>query len=165
MRSTETLLHIRTTQCYIPGDVRWGLWPHSMARPPCGWRNGLQLCMLAANILNNQPRTNDKGWSSSMRVGLTNLHRKKLTCTKTSKEPRTWKEPLGRPRRRWVDTIRVDLGEVGWGDVDWICLAKGRKRWRALVNSVLNLRVSWNAWKLSSGLTSSGLSSSAQLHS
>jgi hypothetical protein len=48
---------------------------------------------------------------------------------------------LGRPRRRWVDNIRMDLGAVGWGDVDWIGLAKGRNRWRALVNSVLNLRV------------------------
>jgi hypothetical protein len=44
------------------------------------------------------------------------------------------KSPLGRPRRRWVDNIRMDLGEVGWGDVDWIDLAKGRIRWRALVN-------------------------------
>jgi hypothetical protein len=51
------------------------------------------------------------------------------------------KRPLGRPRRRWVDNIRMDLGEVGWGDVDWIGLAKDRNRWRALVNSVLNLRV------------------------
>jgi hypothetical protein len=48
--------------------------------------------------------------------------------------------------------------------VDWIGLAKDRNRWRALVNSVLNLRVSRNAGKLSSGLTSSGLSGSAQLH-
>jgi hypothetical protein len=51
------------------------------------------------------------------------------------------KRPLGRSRRRWVDNIRMDLGEVGWGDVDWIGLAKDRNRWRALVNSVLNLRV------------------------
>jgi hypothetical protein len=51
------------------------------------------------------------------------------------------KRPLGRPRRRWVDNIRMDLGEVGWGDVDWIGLAKDRERWRAHVNSVLNLRV------------------------
>jgi hypothetical protein len=49
---------------------------------------------------------------------------------------------LGRPRGRWVDNIRMDLGEVGWGDVDWIGLAKDRNGWRALVNSVLNLRVS-----------------------
>jgi hypothetical protein len=48
------------------------------------------------------------------------------------------KRPLGRPRRRWVDKIRMDLGEVGWGDVDWIGLAEDRNRWRALVNSVLN---------------------------
>jgi hypothetical protein len=41
---------------------------------------------------------------------------------------------------RWVDNIRMYLGEVGWGDVDWIGLAKDRNRWRALVNSVLNLR-------------------------
>jgi hypothetical protein len=41
----------------------------------------------------------------------------------------------------WVDNIRMDLGEVVWGDVDWIGLAQDRKRWRALVNSVLNLRV------------------------
>jgi hypothetical protein len=50
------------------------------------------------------------------------------------------KRPLGRPRRRWVVNIRMYLGEVGWGDVDWIGLAKDRNRWRALVNSVLNLR-------------------------
>jgi hypothetical protein len=51
------------------------------------------------------------------------------------------KRQLGRPRRRRVDNIRIDLGEVGWGDVDWIALAQDRNRRRALVNSVLNLRV------------------------
>jgi hypothetical protein len=51
------------------------------------------------------------------------------------------RRPLGRPRCRWVDNIRMDLGDVGWGDVDCIGLAKDRNRWRALVNSVLNLRV------------------------
>jgi hypothetical protein len=51
------------------------------------------------------------------------------------------KRPLGRRRRRWVDNIRMDLGEVGWDDVDWIGLTKDRNRWRVLVNSVLNLRV------------------------
>jgi hypothetical protein len=42
------------------------------------------------------------------------------------------KRPLGRPRRRWEDNIRMYLGEVGWGDVDWIGLAQNRNRWRAL---------------------------------
>jgi hypothetical protein len=51
------------------------------------------------------------------------------------------KRPLGRPRRGCVDNIRMDLGEVGLGDVDWIGMAQDRNRWRALVNSVLNLRV------------------------
>jgi hypothetical protein len=51
------------------------------------------------------------------------------------------KRPLGRPRHRWVDNNKRDLGEVGWGDVDWIGLAQDRNRWRAVVNSVLNLRV------------------------
>jgi hypothetical protein len=51
------------------------------------------------------------------------------------------KTPLGRPSGRWVSNIRMDLGEVGWGDVDWISLAQDRGKWRALVNSVMNLRV------------------------
>jgi hypothetical protein len=74
------------------------------------------------------------------------------------------KSPLGIPRRRWVDNIRIDLVDVGWGDVDWIGLAQDRDRWRALVNSVLNLGVTYNAGKLSSVLTTGGLSSGAQLH-
>jgi hypothetical protein len=49
--------------------------------------------------------------------------------------------PLGKSRRRLMDNIRMDLVEVGWVDVDWIGLAQDRARWRALVNSVLNLRV------------------------
>jgi hypothetical protein len=74
------------------------------------------------------------------------------------------KRPLGRPRHRCVDNIRMDLGEVGWGDVDWIGLSQDRNRWRTVVNSVLNHWVPCNAGKLSSGLTPSGLSSSSQLH-
>jgi hypothetical protein len=74
------------------------------------------------------------------------------------------RRPLGRPRCRWVDNIKKDLLEIRLGCVDWIGLAQDRDRWRALVNSVLNFRVPQNAEKLSSGLTSGGLSSSAQLH-
>jgi len=51
------------------------------------------------------------------------------------------KRPLGRPRRRWVDNIRMDLQEVGCGYVDWIGLAQDRDRWLALVSAVMNLRV------------------------
>ena len=51
------------------------------------------------------------------------------------------KRPLGRPRRRWVDNIRMYLQEVGCGYMDWIGLAQDRVRWRTLVSAVMNLRV------------------------
>jgi hypothetical protein len=51
------------------------------------------------------------------------------------------RRPLGRPRRRWEDNIRMDLREVGCGVVDWMELAQDRDRWRALVSAVMNLRV------------------------
>jgi hypothetical protein len=49
--------------------------------------------------------------------------------------------PLGRPRRRWLDTIKMDLGEIGWGGVDWIGPVQDRDKWRAFVNAVMNLWV------------------------
>ena len=51
------------------------------------------------------------------------------------------KRPLGRPKQRWEDTIKMDLQEVGCGCVDWIDLAQDRDRWRALMNAVMNIRV------------------------
>ena len=51
------------------------------------------------------------------------------------------KRPLGRPRCRWVDNIRMDIQEVGCGYMDWIELAQDRDRWRTLVSAVMNLRV------------------------
>jgi len=51
------------------------------------------------------------------------------------------KRPLGRPRRRWVDNIRMELQEVGCGYMDWIGLAHDRDSWRTLVSAVMNLRV------------------------
>jgi predicted small integral membrane protein len=56
------------------------------------------------------------------------------------------KRPLGRPRRRWEDGIRMDLREIGLGDVNWIGLAQDRDWWRAVVSVVMNLRVlaSWS---------------------
>jgi hypothetical protein len=53
------------------------------------------------------------------------------------------KRLLARPRHRWVDNIRMDLGEVGWGDVDRIGLVQDRDKWRALVNVVMNLWVAY----------------------
>jgi hypothetical protein len=74
------------------------------------------------------------------------------------------KRPLGRPRRRWIDNIKMDLLEIGLSVVDWIGLAQDKYRWRAVVNSVMNLRVTQNAGNLPSGCTSCGLSSGTQLH-
>jgi hypothetical protein len=91
------------------------------------------------NILNKQSPSDNKGWPSNLGVGrgVTTPHRKKKLVMKTSKEPQTWTDFLDKRSKLW----NTDFGEVGWGDVDWIGLAKDRNRWRALVNSVLNLRV------------------------
>jgi hypothetical protein len=51
------------------------------------------------------------------------------------------KSPLGRPRRRWVYSIKLDLREIGWDGLDWIDVAKDTYQWRALVKTVMNLRV------------------------
>jgi hypothetical protein len=51
------------------------------------------------------------------------------------------KRPLGRPRSRWEDNIRINLRELGWGGMEWINLAQDRDQWRALVNTVINVRV------------------------
>jgi hypothetical protein len=51
------------------------------------------------------------------------------------------RQPLGRPRRRWEDKIKMDVQKVGWGGMNWIELAQDRDRWRAVVNAVMNLRV------------------------
>jgi hypothetical protein len=51
------------------------------------------------------------------------------------------KRPIGRPRRKWEDNIRMDLREIGWGGINWVHLAQDRDQWRALVNTVMKLRV------------------------
>jgi hypothetical protein len=65
------------------------------------------------------------------------------------------KRPLRRPRRRWVDNMKIDLGEIRW-EVDCIVLAQGRYKWRALVNAIMNLRVPKNVGRFSSGYTTGG---------
>jgi hypothetical protein len=62
------------------------------------------------------------------------------------------KRPLERPRRRWMDNIKMDLGEIGCDGRDWIELAQDRDQWRALVNTVMNLWVSYNCWEFSEWL-------------
>jgi hypothetical protein len=74
------------------------------------------------------------------------------------------KRPLGRPRRRWIDYIKMDLLEIGLNVVDWIGLAQDRYRWRALVNSVNEPSGFIKCWELPSGCTSCGLSSGTQLY-
>jgi hypothetical protein len=74
------------------------------------------------------------------------------------------KRPLGRPRRRRIDNIKMDLLKIGVSVVDWIGLAQDRYKWRALVNSVMNLRVPQNAGNLPTGCTAGRLSSGTQLH-
>jgi hypothetical protein len=114
-----------TTFCAMLGGV-----PVRTARRVLGlrWRNGLQLWRVAANTLNKQPWTNDKGWPSSLGVGLTTLRRKTKLVTNNLHKPRTWTDFLDK---------RPTLRNM----VDWIGLTQDRNRWRALVNSVLNLRV------------------------
>jgi hypothetical protein len=74
------------------------------------------------------------------------------------------KKLLGRPRCRWVDNIKMDLGEIGWGDMEWISMAPDRNPWKALMNAVMNLRVPYDAGKLFSGCAAGGISSNAQFH-
>jgi hypothetical protein len=61
------------------------------------------------------------------------------------------KRPLGRHRCRWEEYIKIDLREIGWGSMGWIDLAQDRDQWRALVNTVMNLRVPQNAGNFLSG--------------
>jgi hypothetical protein len=74
------------------------------------------------------------------------------------------KRPLGRPRRRWIDNIKMDLLEIGVSVVDWIGLAQDKYRRRALVKLGDEPSGSMKCWELPSGCTSCGLSSGTQLH-
>jgi hypothetical protein len=74
------------------------------------------------------------------------------------------KRPLGRPRRRQVDTIKMDLRVIGWGGMDWIYLAQDRDQWRALENTVMNLQVPKNVGKFLSSYATGGFSRRGQLY-
>jgi hypothetical protein len=68
-------------------------------------------------------------------------HEEKLNAYRIFVRKPEGKRPLGRPRRRWVDNIKMDLREIGWHGGDWIDLAQDRDQWRALVRAAMNLRV------------------------
>jgi hypothetical protein len=72
------------------------------------------------------------------------------------------KRPLGRPRRRWVDEIKIDVREIGLGGMDWIDL--DRDQWRALVNTVMNLRFPYSVGKFLSSCVTGSFSRRAHLH-
>jgi hypothetical protein len=74
------------------------------------------------------------------------------------------KRPLGRSRRRWTDNIKMDLREIGWDGMQLINLAQARDQWRALVNTIMNLRVPQIAGKFLSSCTIGSFSRRAQLH-
>jgi hypothetical protein len=69
-------------------------------------------------------------------------HREKRNAYTILVGKREGKRPLGRPRRRWEDNIKIDIRKLGWGGMDWIDLAQDRDQSRALVNTVMNLWVS-----------------------
>jgi hypothetical protein len=106
--------------------------------------------------LHNQELRDLYSWSSIIRVIKSRGMRWTGHVTRMGEKRNTYRllvgkpegnKPLRRLRRRWVDNIRIDLGEMGWGDVDWIGLAKDRNRWRALINFVMNPRVSIKCWE------------------
>jgi hypothetical protein len=74
------------------------------------------------------------------------------------------KRPLGIPRRMWEVNIKMDLREIGWGGMYWIDLAQDRRKWRALVNMVMKLRVPQNGGKFLSSCATRGFSRRAQFH-
>ena len=74
------------------------------------------------------------------------------------------KRPLGRPRRRWRDNIKMDIQEEGCGSMDWIDLAQENDKWRAHVNEVINLRVPQNAGNFLTGCKPVSFSRRSLLH-
>jgi hypothetical protein len=68
------------------------------------------------------------------------MEEKRYACMILVRKPEG-KRPLRRPRRRWVDNIKMYLREIGWGGMYWIDLAQDRDQWRALVDTIMNFRV------------------------
>jgi hypothetical protein len=122
--------------------VKWVPCHHGMARPQVAvGGNCLQIRRVAANISNKQSRTADRGWSSSLGIGLglTTPHHKLLICYETG--------TTASDKDGFFDTTQApknvhDIWQLaGGGGEEWIQLAQDRDRWRAVVNGVMNLRV------------------------
>jgi hypothetical protein len=92
------------------------------------------------SVLFTQYRARDKIEKNEM-GGACSTYGGRVRCVQVLVRKTEGKRPLGRPRRRWEDNIRMDLQEVGFGCEDWIWLAQDSDRWRALVSAVRNLRV------------------------
>jgi hypothetical protein len=113
----------------------------------------MQLVLLSKYNENNQVKVDEVGRACSMR------YKRKAHRILVGKPE--GKRPLGKPRRRWVDNIKIHLREIGWDGMDWIDVAQDRDQWRALVNTLVNLRVPYNAGKFLSSI--GGSSRRAQL--
>jgi hypothetical protein len=96
-------------------------------------------------------------------VHVARMGEKRNVCTALVGKPEG-RRPLGRPRRWWVVNINMGFREIVWDGMDWIDLPLDRDRWRALVNTVMNLRVPSNAGNFLSSCTIGGFSVRAQLH-
>jgi hypothetical protein len=92
----------------------------------------------------------DLGWKTACPADITPLIPLTKVYRVLMRKPEG-RRPLGRPRHRREDYIKMDVQKVGWGDLDWIALAQDRGRWWALVNAVMSLRVPLNAGNFLTG--------------
>jgi hypothetical protein len=126
-----------------------------------GWRK-----LLNEELHNLYCSTGIIGMMKSRRIRwarhIAQIGRKK--CIENFGEKLERKRPLGRLKHKWQDDIKMDLREIGWGGMDWTDLVHGRDQWRALVNTIMNLRVPQNVGKFLSSCTTGGFSRRAQLH-
>jgi hypothetical protein len=130
-----TLREERRLRVFENRVLRRIFWPRGMR-----WRENGGSCTMRNFIICTHPQTS-LGKSSQGEWGGRGRWHAWERIEKCLVEKPEGKRPLGRPRRRWEDGIRRDLGRLAWGGVVWIRLSQDRDRWRAVVSAVLNLRV------------------------